>query len=53
MNVRPTVRTYCVSLPSQFCGNAKDAGLFPIDLGGGVILRNKGDCVNYVKGFVF
>jgi hypothetical protein len=39
----------CVSLPAQVCNEVKKAGEFPLDLGGGVILKNQGECVNYVK----
>ena len=41
----------CARYPGAICEQAKDLGLFPLDVGGGVILRNKGDCVNYVKAW--
>jgi hypothetical protein len=42
----------CVSLPAQACNAAKKAGEFPLDVGDGVILKNQGECVNYVKAFL-
>ena len=38
----------CVSLPSQLCEAVKDGPGFPYTFGS-VTLRNKGDCVNWVK----
>ena len=42
----------CASSASQICRQAKDAGLFPYTFPDGTVLRNQGDCVNYVKGSV-
>ncbi|MEO7634721.1 MAG: hypothetical protein ABIS38_03615 [Sphingomicrobium sp.] len=41
----------CVSFPAKICNEVKKADGFPIDAGDGTILRNHGECVNYVKVF--
>ena len=39
----------CVSLPAKICDSVKKSDGFPLDLGDGTILKNQGECVNYVK----
>ena len=38
---------------ASICKNARNDGLFPLDVGGGNILRNVGDCVGYLRGLGF
>jgi hypothetical protein len=41
----------CARYAAEVCNQAKKEGLFPLDLGDGTILKNQGECVNYVKSF--
>lgn len=41
----------CASLAAKICNDAKKQGLFPLEVEPGVVLRNQGDCVNYVKSW--
>jgi hypothetical protein len=42
----------CASYPAKVCNALKKEGDFPIDLGDGTVLRNQGDCVNFLKAAI-
>jgi hypothetical protein len=42
----------CTSQPAKLCNEVKKAEGFPFDVGDGTILKNQGECVNYVKASV-